>query len=301
MNQYLKRLFIVLSLCLFMVQIVHAQIKKRVAVMTFEDKTDKRYRWWDGRQPGDGMADMLTTALVKSGKYVVLEREEIGKLMEEQQLGQTGVVTEQSAAKVGQMLGVELAVMGSVTEFGNTQDEKGGKVKGWKVGVKTQTATVAVDVRIVNTSTGDILAAETVRKEESSSGINFSTPKYGIKNETDFDNSLVGKATRNAINKIVTLIDQQGEALPWSGKVITVKGTTIYIKPGSDAGLKIGDVLSIYAQGEALIDPDTGLSLGSVESKIGTIEVTGFVAGGKAATAAARTGGGFQTGNVVRF
>ena len=301
MHRLMKRVFIVLSLCVIASQFLHAQVKKRVAVMTFEDKTDKRYRWWDGRQPGDGMADMLTTALVKSGKYVVLEREEIGKLMAEQQLGQTGVVTEQSAAKVGQMLGVELAVMGSVTEFGNTQDEKGGKLNGWKVGVKTQTATVAVDVRIVDTSTGNILAAETVRKEESSSGLNISSSKYGIKNETDFDNSLVGKATRKAINKIVELIDAQSEALPWTGKVITVKGTTIYIKPGSDAGLKIGDVLSIYAQGEDLIDPDTGLSLGSVESKIGTIEITGFVAGGKAATAVAKTGGGFQTGHIVRF
>ena len=301
MHRLMIRLLLVLSLCFIVSQLLHAQVKKRVAVLTFEDKTDKRYRWWDGRQPGDGMADMLTTALVKSGKYVVLEREEIGKLLAEQQLGQTGVVTEQSAAKVGQMLGVELAVMGSVTEFGNTQDEKGGKLKGWKVGVKTQTATVAVDVRIVDTSTGNILDAETVRKEESSSGLNISSSKYGIKNETDFDNSLVGKATRKAINKIVELIDTQSATLPWSGKVITVKGTTVYIKPGSDAGLRIGDVLSIYAQGEDLIDPDTGLSLGSVESKVGTIEITGFVAGGKAATAVAKTGGGFQTGNIVRF
>lgn len=301
MMTFSKKWLVILALSLAVSNVVSAQVKKRVAVLTFEDKTDKRYRWWDGRQPGDGMADMLTTALVKSGNYQVLEREEIGKLLAEQQLGQTGVVTEQSAAQVGQMLGVELAIMGSVTEFGNTQQETGGKIKGFRIGLKTQTATVAVDVRVVNATTGDILAAETVRKEESSSGVDFNSDKYGFKNETDFDNSLVGKATRNAINRIVELIGEQSEQLPWTGKILTVKGNAIFIKPGSDAGLKIGDFLSVYSQGEALIDPDTGISLGSIESKIGTIEITGFVAGGKAAQAVARSGGGFATGNLVRL
>ena len=45
------------------------QLKKRVAVFTFEDKSDQGWHWWDGKSPGDGMADMLTTTLVKSGKY----------------------------------------------------------------------------------------------------------------------------------------------------------------------------------------------------------------------------------------
>lgn len=65
------------------------------------------------------MADMLVTSLVKSGRYRVIERQEIEKIINEQQLGQSGMVTAQSAAKVSQLLGAEIAIIGNVTEFGH--------------------------------------------------------------------------------------------------------------------------------------------------------------------------------------
>ena len=278
-----------------------AQLKKRVAVFTFEDKTEHRWTWWDGKPPGDGMADMLTTTLVKSGKYLVIERTEINQVIQEQQLGQTGMVTEQSAAKVGKLLGVELAVMGAVTEFGHSKEGTGGRISGIGIGVKKQSATVAVDVRFVNTTTGAILAAENVRKEKSKGGISVSTPKFDFNNRNEFDNSLVGKATREAIDDIVGLIDAQMAQLPWEGKIILVRGNTIFIKPGSDAGVKTGDVFAVYSKGEDLIDPDTGLSLGSVETKIGSIAVTSIVSGGKAAQAVIKAGSGFKKGDLVRL
>ncbi len=280
---------------------VFPQLKKRVAVFTFEDKTDNSWHWWDGRSPGNGMADMLTTDLVKSGKYVVIERTEIAKVIEEQKLGQAGLVTEQSAVQMGQLLGVELAIMGAVTEFGFTTGGTGTRIGGINVGVKSQSATVAVDVRFVNTTTGEILAADHVRKEESSGGLRISTPEFGFNNRTDFDNSLVGKATRGAIDDIIALIEQQMEQLPWEGKVILVRDNSIYIKPGSDAGVQVGDTFVIYSKGEELIDPDTGISLGSVETKVGTVAITSIVSGGKAAIATIRMGSGFKVGDLVRL
>lgn len=277
------------------------QLKKRIAVFSFEDKTDHTWHWWDGRAPGDGMVEMLTTALVKSGRYIVVERQEIDQILSEQKLGQAGIVTEESAAQVGKMLGVELAVMGSITEFGYSKKETGGRVKGFGLGVKTQKATVAVDVRLVNTTTGEILKAESVRKEEVSSGLAVSSPEFGFHDKAEFDNSLVGKATRSAIEAIVQLIDQQTEAMPWSGKIILVKENMVYFKPGLDAGVKEGDVLTVYSKGEELIDPDTGLSLGSEERRMGTIQVVGFAAEGKVSKAILKMGGGFQKGDIVRF
>jgi curli biogenesis system outer membrane secretion channel CsgG len=286
---------------LFVFSYAYPQLKKRVAVFNFEDKSKHGWRWWNGKPPGDGMADMLTTELVKSGKYIIIERTEIAKIFEEQKLGQTGLVTTESAAQMGKLLGVELAVMGAVTEFGYTKGGGGTRIKGIGIGVKKQTATVAVDVRFVNTTTGEILAAENVRKEKSSSGLQISTPEFGFNNRKDFDNSLVGKATREAIDEIVYLTNAQMEQLPWEGKVILVKGNTVYIKPGSDAGVKVGDTFAVYAKGEELIDPDTGLSLGSEEKKVGSIQITGIITGGKAAKAVIKMGSGFKKGDLVRL
>ena len=296
----MKKCTVVFLSMLLCTAALSAQVKKRVAVFTFEDKSSHSYHWWNGKAPGEGMADMLTTDLVKSGKYSVIERQQIDQLLQEQQLGASGVVTPQSAAEIGKMLGVDIAVIGAVTEFGYSKSSTGGRIKGIGLGVKNQKATVGIDVRFVNTSTGEILAADNVRKEKSKGGLRVSTPKLRFNNRNDFDNSLVGKVTREAINDIITMLDDQMGSIKWQGKIILVKNGTIYMKPGSDAGVSVGNEFVVYRKGEALIDPDTGLSLGSEEEKVGTIRVTGLVSGGKAAKAVAATGSGYKKDDIIR-
>ena len=276
--------------------------KKRIAVFNFEDKSSHRFRWWTGQPVGEGMADMLVTSLVKTGKYQVIERQQLQQIMKEQGLGQSGAVTAQSAAKVGQLLGVEVAVFGSVTEFGYT--ESGGKTrlkqKGFGIGIKSTKATVAVDVRFVNTSTGNILTAESVREEESSRGLSLDTKKFNFDNRKKFDESIVGKATRKAIDNIVELLDGTASNIPWQAKIIKGDGP-IYINAGAASGVQNGDKFVVYRPGEALIDPDTGLNLGSAESKIGVIKVTNNNIGeGKASECIPVSGANFQRNDIVK-
>ena len=278
------------------------RMKKRVAVFEFEDKTDHRVRWWTGQSVGRGMADMLVTSLVKSGRYRVIERQEIEHIINEQQLGQSGMVTAQSAATVGQLLGVEIAIIGSVTEFGQQRSDTGGRVKRIGIGVSKTGATVGLDIRFINTSTGEILTAENIRRQKSKKGLSVSTPKFAFKNKSRFDDSLVGKATREAIEDIMKLLDDKSAAIPWQAKIITVKDTIVFINAGSEAGVQVGDVFHIYTKGEELIDPDTGISLGSLESKIGMIEVTNNSLGnGKASQCLIKEGSGFKKGDLVRI
>jgi curli biogenesis system outer membrane secretion channel CsgG len=279
------------------------RLKKRVAVFNFEDKTEHRWRWWTGQPVGEGMADMLTTELVQSGKYRVIERQQVEKLMKEQNLGMSGAVTAQSAAKVGQLLGVELAIFGAVTEFGHKKGSSGInlKKKGFGVGLSSSSATVGIDVRFVNTNTGEIIAAENVRKEETKRGLGLSTNAFAFKNKNDFDESVVGKATRKAIKEIMKKLDSQMTSLSWQAKIIKVTGNTVYINSGAEAGVNVGDVFVVYSQGEELIDPDTGLALGSEEQKIGEIGVTtNNIGNGKASKCVIRSGSGFEAGNLVR-
>ncbi|HEX9975062.1 MAG TPA: CsgG/HfaB family protein [bacterium] len=295
-----------LALLLILSAIAPAQspkaLKKRVAVFAFEDKTDHTWHWWTGQPVGQGMADMLVTELVKSGKYKVIERQEIEKILSEQKMGQTGLVTPESAAKVGQLLGVELAVIGSVTEFGHKQSNTGGRIKGFGLGVSNIAASVGIDVRFINTNTGEILAADNVREEESKKGISVSTPQVDFKNQNDFDESVVGKATRKAIQKIMTMLDDKSASIPWEGKIVIVKGTTVIINAGAEAGVQVGDVFYIYSKGEDLVDPDTGLSLGSLDSKIGSIQVTNNnVGNGKASQCVIKEGSGFEKGYSVKI
>lgn len=277
------------------------RLKRRVAVFDFQDKTAHHYHWWSGQPVGEGMADMLVTALVKTGNYRVFERKEMESLLKEQSLGMAGIVTPESAAQAGKMLGVELAIIGAVTEFGYTEGGVGGRVKGIGVGVKTTKATVAIDVRFVNTTTGEILAAETVRKERSSKGLGVDTQELRFDNRDKFDESLVGKATRDAIDALVELIEKSAANVPWQAKIIKANGS-VFINAGAEAGVQNGDVFVVYRRGEELVDPDTGLSLGTVDQKIGKIRVTNNNLGnGKASECAVVEGSAFQRDDLVRI
>ena len=301
-------LFLISSICQF--SDAYAQkndnkrtrIKKRVAVFNFEDKTDHRYYWWNKKSVGEGISDMLVTALVKSGNYRVMERQELEKILNEQKLGASGIVTQQSAVEMGKVLGVELAVMGSVSEFGYKKSTTGGKIKGFRVGLQKQSAVVGVDCRLVNTTTGEILASESMRKEKSARGIKVDTDKIDFKNKKDFDQSLVGKAARDAINEVVKMIDKNSQKIPWQAKVITEKNGMVFINVGSVSGINVGDTFVIYRKGEELIDPDTGLSLGSIDTKIGEIKVINAEVGeGKASQCSIISGSGYQKGDFVRL
>ncbi|MFQ5869260.1 MAG: CsgG/HfaB family protein, partial [Candidatus Zixiibacteriota bacterium] len=243
-------------------------LKKRVAVFSFQDKTD-----YGQGNVGEGMADMLTTELVKSGKYRVIERSQIEAVMQEQKLGLTGAVTSNTASQLGKLLGVELAVFGSVTEFGQKEESKGIGFGKRKFGANQIKARVAIDVRIVNVEIGEILAADNVAKEESQTGISVKIPDFNFQNQAEFDKTLVGKATRACVQEIVGKIDAQMGRVPWYGKIIKESGGIVYINRGVASGLQVGNVLEAYSPGEELIDPETGISLGSEESKIGRVQI----------------------------
>lgn len=277
------------------------KLKKRVAVFVFEDKSDHTWGWWGQKSVGEGMADMLITELVNTGEFTVIERTELAQLLAEQKLAEAGVVTPETAAQAGKVLGVDLAIIGAVTEFGQAKGGSGGSLKGISLGVKKDEAIVAADIRMVNTTTGEIVAAEAIRKTESKHGIRFKTGGIRFENQSQFDQSLIGKATRDAIGEIVKLIVEKSEAIPWQGKIVKADDDEVIINAGAEIGVEIGDRFIVIAEGEELIDPDTGLSLGSEETEIGEIEVVeNRIGNGKASRCKVVRGEGFARGQVVR-
>lgn len=276
------------------------KLKKRVAVVDFTDKANY------GNNIGSGIADMLVTALVESDRFIVIERNELDQVLKEQGLGASGTVTPQSAARVGQLLGVELIITGSVSEFGTKKDKIGGslsELSGFNLGVSTESARSVVDIRLVNTNTSEIIAAKSAEGEESSKSLdNVGITGINFSNSSTWDKTILGKAARQSVKKCVDIITDGMQSVPWQGKIIKDNSDgTVFMKPGSDAGVETGMQFWVYRAGEELIDPDTGISLGSEEMKVGMIEVISDVAGGKACKAIVKSGTSFQTGDLIRF
>lgn len=271
---------IMFCLCLFFIfSNLSAGGKKIVCVIDLEDKSSHSHSW---HNVGTGIADMMVTALAESKKYTVIEREKLEKVMEEQKLGASGAVTPQTAAKIGRLLGANYIITGSVTEFG-IKDSKlgvGGLNKVLPIGgsakISKNTARVAIDVRAIDTSTAQILAAAKGEGSKSSAEVEGDlsiAPSFDFGKE-GFDETIIGKAAREAVEKVVKELGKKfDEAGPSAVKIIKITGNQIYINSGEADGEKVGNVYQIFRVGEEMIDPDTGESLGAEEEKIGSAKI----------------------------
>ncbi|MGH7266529.1 MAG: CsgG/HfaB family protein, partial [Candidatus Rokuibacteriota bacterium] len=142
--------------------------KARVAVARFTDKTGKG--WWHGAI-GDGMAEMLATALFHTNRYILLERQTVSDVLREQDMGAAGRIKKGTEAAIGEIEGAELLITGAVTEFEGAQSGVGGGIGGIGGSVGRilggiagglKNAHMAIDVRVIDTRTSRIVAATSV-------------------------------------------------------------------------------------------------------------------------------------------
>jgi curli biogenesis system outer membrane secretion channel CsgG len=300
-----------LAACLFVIAALlgavsdgRAQAKTRVAVTAFENKVktplpDASWRI------GEGLAEMLTTELVRTGRFIVVERQAIGDVVGEQALGQSGLVRRETAAQSGQILGAQIVVRGAVTEFADSVSGGGAGVQGRNFAVqgRADNAHVAIDLRLIDTATGQVLASHNVSKLASGAGAAFGVRDRRVAFGGDaFFQTPIGQATRAAMQEAVSfIVSRSPSAAPaTSFSIVKVEGGTVYINAGANADVRVGDVFQVYSRGEDLVDPNTGLKLGSSERLVGSIQVSdvqdqfsiGTIRGGP---------GAMQRGDRVKF
>jgi curli biogenesis system outer membrane secretion channel CsgG len=251
-------------------------LKKRLAVLRFDNKvkTPIPDASW---KIGEGLTEMLTSELFKSGRFILVERAALTDIVKEQELGQTGLVRKETATKVGELLGAQLLIAGAVTEFEARSRGGGGGVgvRGFALNMQTNSAHVAVDVRLVDASTGQILSSLNAEAQAQETGLGFAANIRGVNfGSAGFEKTPLGQATREAIHKAVLFIIKEMEVVPWTGRVVQVKDGQVYVNAGTNVNLKPGVKLAAYLKGEDLVDPSTGLNLGSKDRLVGAVTVT---------------------------
>lgn len=263
------KLVVLASLLLILVSFSYmysAQGKLRIAVVKFENKST--WHWW-GDKLGEAAADVFVTNLVNTGKFSMIEREKVNEILREQDFGASGAVTAQTAAKVGKMLGVDLILTGSITQF--SVSKVGGGIG--RIGLGVTTGKVVLQARLVNTSTGEIIVAAEEENKKRLVGARYKGANF----QQSFDQGLANEVMHPAVEKMVAkIVDKTAGLIPAAptGRVVKVEGTKVWINLGANAGLSAGDEFEVYRKGEELIDPETGLSLGAEEEKVGKIVIT---------------------------
>lgn len=131
----------------------------RVAVSIYE------FRSGLGNVSARAATDMFKTALVQSGRFRVVERSRLSEgVVREKQLQQGGFAS--GAAAETQLRGAQYIFEGTLSEANASESQGSGGVSigGMQVGGATNRDSIAIDVRIVDAATGDIVDAVTVRK-----------------------------------------------------------------------------------------------------------------------------------------
>lgn len=264
--------------------------KLRVGVVNFQNKTPSQVLGI-----GDAASDILGTILQKTERFIVIPQQDLESILAQQRLGASGVINPETAAKMGQILGLNAIVTGAVTAYSEVEEGTD-----FIVGKsKKQIARVTVDYRIVDTTTGVQLLAD------SGAGIYEKkvTTVLGAGGKTGYDTDLRDGALRDALAKAMVNMMQQLESQPWKGKIAKVAGNKLYINAGKKTGLQVGDKLDIYRVGEDIIDPDTHLKLGTTEDKVGQAIIQQNDLGDKADMSVALTTSvmGLKQGDVVKF
>jgi len=274
--------------------------KKRVAVLDFDYGTVRSYVtaiWGSDQDVGKGVADLLVQKLVQDGKYRVIERKQLEKILAEQNFNNSDRADPATASRIGKVLGVDAIIVGSITKFG--RDDKNTTVGGggWglgKFGVggvqkRDAKAVCGITARLIDTSTAEILAAVTGNGESKRGGASLvgaggsggagGAGAFDMSSK-NFGETILGEAVNQAVTSTGDQLDAAAGNLPTHKAEVTnalvadVSGNTLILNVGSRSGLQVGDKLEISRAVRTVKDPATGKILKTVTTKIGDATVT---------------------------
>ncbi len=247
-------------------------VPPRVAVASFENRTGFEGQW----RLGPGMADLLVSELVAARNFVVLERIQIGTVVDEINRQRHGLFRREGKVDEGRLDNAQYLIRGVITDFSQTSGgEFWMRMRRWLIGGGGYTARVSLTLTIVDVETGTIIdsvqSRGRARAREAYAQANYAGVEFG---GSAFFQTPLGQATSDAIRDGLRGITQRMPRLPWTPMIADVEGTRVVINGGRQRGLRVGQVYRVRGQGKPVTDPLTGDLLEVLPGPIvGEIEV----------------------------
>lgn len=230
-------------------------IKRKVAIGRFSNETQyaKGLFYDKENDPMRKQAlDILSSKLASSGKFILLEREDLDILVSE-------------AGSNMNKIGADYIILGSITEFGRKTE---GEQKVFS-STKTQTVEAGVSIRLVEASTGLIIYSDEAK------GLAETSTKQtmGLGSAAGYDATLSDKAISAALSQLVENIINKCMDKPWKSYILSIEDGTYIISGGSSQGLVAGDKFNVYKKGKIVTNPQTGMKIELPGTKVGAITI----------------------------
>lgn len=274
-------------------------LRYSITVSKFDNHSGWRGQW----DLGHAWGAVLTDTLNQTGRFIVLgEKDMRNEALREQDLAASGRTAGGGNVVVtGQMTPAQLLVKGEITHFADGTAGGGGSIGigGVRIGAKGGKAEINVVMYIVDSTTGQVVASKKCYGEVTKKGLSIGLSKDGFSGDVGgFKKTNAGKAIEKAVEEGVDFLTASLADIPWTGKVVLVKGNTVYINRGTREGVSVGQVFDVGTS-TVLRDPDTGEILDETVEKVASIQAKTVKE--KIATCEITQGSGVEKGMTVTF
>lgn len=251
-------------------------LKHAIGCKNFTNEAGWRGQW----DLGDNLTIMLESALADTGRFVIVERQMLKDVIAEQDLAASGRAARAGrVAQKGMIRPARYLATGAVTEVTEGQSGLGGGIGigGVRLGGGRSTAQIALIVKLIDTTTGEVVAKERVVGRAGRTNLNVGISVRGVHTDLGgFAKTPLGEAAQDCINQAAAMIARKMEEFPFEGSVVKVaEDGRVIINRGEQFGVQVGQELDMVEPGELLMDPDTGEVLEREAGKtIGRVRVT---------------------------
>ena len=221
---------LLVALCSGAARVQESGTKKRVAVLNFDNpalaaNSPSGLFGADGADVGKGVSILLIEKLVQGGKYTVLDRSALEKLLKQRADPEGERIDAYGrAAQIGRMLGLDAMIIGAVTQYGPNDPRSDAKAAGGQfaggVRVRKSKAYVGITAQVLDMSTAKVIAGFTATGESlQEGGITVFSGKGKSKDApemlgNEFVDRLLPEATRDAVDKLAVKINAFAEQIP---------------------------------------------------------------------------------------
>lgn len=211
-------------------------------------------------------SNQLIQFLAKSRKFNMLTRTQIDKAIAENKLTESYWAEPGQFKIMGKLLVADYLVTGVINRLETDAVSQNIDITGETL--PRLVTTFKSQFQVIQSSTGKIVLADQVKIKIRLDEIRREIPAIERRYWTaaDYKDLIFSKATTQVGNAILAGI--------YPIKVIKVSSTGVVLNRGKGVGIEVGDRCQIVHQGEAIIDVDTGESLGGTEELVGLAEVT---------------------------
>lgn len=206
----------------------------------------------------------LTDAINNIRHFRIIARSDLEQILDDQDLQDTFSAGSERVPERFSIEGADYLLIPTVDDFRDVIEQLRGE--GGTVIATKREIHLGVVTRIYDSETGELLETANFR----TSGGEGQRHQINVRSD---DPNYFSEMTRTLVAEISVKTARRVLDVIHPARVLARTGGVVTISRGDGSGIEVGQNWNVYALGERLIDPVTGMDYGIEEVEIGTIEI----------------------------